>query len=42
VGIRQAKVSADVVAGWAEELLARHAWDRVMDRFVAGLQAAQS
>ena len=33
-------VSREQVAVWAEQLLARHNWDLVLDRFVAGLQAA--
>ncbi|MFA6543563.1 MAG: glycosyltransferase [Limisphaerales bacterium] len=35
-------VSRDQVEAWAERLLARHNWNRVLDRLVAGLQAAQS
>lgn len=34
--------SADAVAGWAEELLARHNWGRVTDRLVRGLQEARA
>lgn len=34
--------AADTVAGWGEELLARHNWNRVLDRIVVGLQAAQA
>lgn len=30
------------IAAWADTLLARHNWTRVLDRFVAGLQAAPS
>jgi glycosyltransferase involved in cell wall biosynthesis len=35
-------VSREQVAAWAEQLLARHNWDLVTDRFVAGLQAART
>ena len=35
-------VPREQVAAWAEELLARHSWDRVLDRLVAGLQAARA
>ncbi|MEN9573664.1 MAG: hypothetical protein RL514_1519 [Verrucomicrobiota bacterium] len=31
--------SREQVAVWAEQLLARHSWDLVLDRLVAGLQA---
>lgn len=34
--------SREQVAVWAEQLLARHDWNLVLDRLVAGLQAAQS
>lgn len=30
------------VTAWSDALLARHNWTRVLDRFVAGLQAAQA
>ena len=35
-------VSREQVAAWAEELLTRHSWDRVLDRLVAGLQATRA
>ena len=33
-------VPREQVAAWADQLLARHNWDLVLDRFVAGLQGA--
>ena len=36
------KVPREQIASWAESLLARHNWDLVLDRFVAGLQAAST
>lgn len=35
-------VPREQVAAWAEQLLARHNWDLVLDRFVAGLQKARA
>lgn len=35
-------VPREQVAVWAEQLLARHNWDLVLDRFVAGLQGARA
>lgn len=35
-------VPREQIATWAEQLLARHDWKLVLDRFVAGLQAAQA
>ena len=36
------KCPAEQVAVWAEQLLARHNWTRVLDRFVEGLQTAET
>lgn len=35
------KCPPEQIAAWADTLLARHNWPRVLDRFVAGLQAEQ-
>lgn len=35
-------VPREQVAVWAEQLLARHNWDLVLDRFAAGLQGARA
>ena len=39
---RAREISAEQLACWAVELLARHNWDAVAERIVAGLQRADA